>query len=264
MELRILGCGSSGGVPRLGGHWGSLDPNNPLNRRRRCALLITRDGDEGATRVLIDTGPDLVPQLLEAGVGELDAVVWTHPHADHIHGIDDLRQIVQNTGRMIAGYADAPTTAALQDRFGYIFETPPGSGYPPIVSLSLIDGPLTIRGAGGPVHLTPFTVDHGDIPALGFRIEGDGPAAVYLPDVKTIPAAAWPVIAGTDLFIIDALRRNPHPSHAHLAQALAWIAQSGARRGVLTNMHLDMDYATVMAETPDHVVPAHDNLVLAL
>ena len=265
IRATILGCGSSGGVPRLGGHWGECNPANPKNRRRRCSLLLERTGAQGTTRVLIDTGPDLVPQLLDAGVGLLDGVVWTHPHADHIHGIDDLRQIVHNRRSILPGWADRPTAAALMDRFGYAFETPPGSPYTPILELHLIGGPFTVPGPGGPIHLTPFTVDHG-IPALGFRIsKGEGaPALVYLPDVLAIPDDAWPAIMDPQVFICDALRRTPHPTHAHLALALEWIERSRARRGILTNMHIDLDYDTVMAETPDHVVPAFDGMTVEL
>lgn len=264
IRATILGCGSSGGVPRLGGHWGECDPANPRNRRRRCSLLVERPGTTGTTQVLIDSGPDLVPQLLDAGVGLLDAVVWTHAHADHIHGLDDLRQIVHNRRAILPGWADAPTTDALLSRFRYVFETPPGSTYPPILSLNPINGPFRIDGAGGELHFTPFTVDHGGVPALGFRIAAgsDAPALVYLPDVRRIPDSAWPAILGAEVFICDALRRTPHPTHAHLALALDWIARSGARRGILTNMHIDLDHDAVMAETPANVVPAHDGMVI--
>ncbi|AGT07857.1 MBL fold metallo-hydrolase [Paracoccus aminophilus] len=258
----ILGCGSSGGVPRLGNRWGACDPLNPKNRRRRCSLLIERVGPNGTTRVLIDTGPDLVPQLLSADVGELDGVLYTHPHADHIHGIDDLRQIVYNMGRIMPIWADRPTSLALLDRFGYIFETPAGSYYPPICELHHIGGAFSVNGAGGELHFTPFEVDHGGIPALGFRVAGEDGGLVYLPDVLSIPETAWPAIAGCEIFICDALRHTPHPSHAHLALALDWIAQAGARQGVTTNMHIDLDYEAVRAETPDHVEPAYDGMVL--
>ena len=265
IRATILGCGSSGGVPRLGGHWGECNPENPRNRRRRCSLLLERTGPQGKTRVLIDTGPDLVPQLLDAGVGLLDGVVWTHPHADHIHGLDDLRQIVHNRRAILPGWADRPTAAALHKRFGYAFETPPGSSYPPILELHLIGGPFTVPGKGGPIHFTPFTVDHG-IPALGFRIceEEGGRALVYLPDVLAIPEEAWPAIMDAEVFICDALRRTPHPSHAHLALALDWIGRSRTPRGVLTNMHIDLDHDAVMAETPDHVIPAFDGMIIEL
>lgn len=263
IRATILGCGSSGGVPRLGGRWGECDPANPRNRRRRCSLLVERLGAAGVTRVLIDTGPDFVPQMLDADVGELDAVVYTHPHADHIHGIDDLRQVVFNMHRIIPVWADAQTEAALRSRFGYIFETPEGSSYPPVCEIAPILGPFSVEGAGGVIDFLPFAVSHGDIPALGFRI-GPGPGLVYLPDVLAIPEAAWPAILGCEVFICDALRRTPHPSHAHLALALEWIARSGCARGVITNMHIELDYDAVMAETPAHVVPAHDGLRIEL
>lgn len=264
IRATILGCGSSGGVPRLGNRWGECDPANPRNRRRRCSLLLERPGPGGVTRVLIDTGPDMVPQLLDAGVGELDAVVYTHAHADHIHGIDDLRQVVFNTGSMIPVHADARTAAALRTRFGYIFETPPGSSYPPICRIVPMSGPFSVEGAGGRLDFRPFEVNHGDVQALGFRVPAPAGGIVYLPDVLAIPDAAWPEITGAEVFVCDALRRRPHPSHAHLALALEWIARSGCARGVITNMHYDLDYDAVMAETPANVIPAHDGLVLHL
>ena len=258
LEFTILGCGSSGGVPRIGGHWGECNPDNPKNARRRCSLLISRSSGAGTTRVLIDTSPDLRCQLLDAGVGELDAVVYTHAHADHMHGLDDLRQVVFNIGARLPVWADGATQASLLGRFGYAFVQPEGSSYPPILDLHTIDGDVTIDGAGGAIALTPFKVRHGSIDALGFRI-GD---LAYLPDASGIPDAVWPVLAGLDCFIIDALRRRPHPTHAHLDKALAWLEKTEARRGVLTNMHIDLDYDDVMAETPDHVIPAHDGLVI--
>lgn len=260
LEFRILGCGSSGGVPRLGGHWGACDPDNPKNTRRRCSLLITRHSGEGATRVLIDTSPDLRMQLLDAGIGALDAVAYTHGHADHVHGIDDLRMIVFNTRQRLQVWADGDTSNDLLGRFGYAFVQPKGSNYPPILELNPIDGAFTVSGAGGDITLTPFSVSHGRISALGFRV-GD---VAYLPDVSDIPDATWPALAGLDLWIVDALRREPHPTHAHLAKTLEWIAKVKPRRAVLTNMHNDLDYATLAAETPDHVAPAYDGLTLTV
>lgn len=258
ITFTILGCGSSGGVPRLGGNWGDCDPDNPKNHRRRCSLLITREGTGGVTRVLIDTSPDLRSQLLDAGIGELDAVVYTHSHADHVHGIDDLRQIVFNMKRRLPVWADGPTQEALLDRFGYAFVQPAESAYPPILNMHRIMGDVTIDGAGGSVTLTPFKVEHGMIDALGFRV-GD---LAYLPDVAEIPDAAWEHLKDLDCWILDALRRKPHPTHAHLDRALEWIARAAPRRAVLTNMHIDLDYDTVDAETPDHVTPAHDGMTL--
>ena len=259
LRFTILGCGSSGGVPRLGGDWGSCDPANPKNRRRRCSLLIERETDGGVTRVLIDTSPDMREQLLDAGVGELDGVVFTHSHADHTHGIDDLRQVVFNLRHRLPVWADAPTQAALISRFGSAFVPPAGSPYPPILDLRAIDGPVEVEGAGGTVRLMPFTADHGSMEALGFRIGG----LAYLPDAVAIPEASWEMVQGLDCWIVDALRRKPHPTHAHLAMTLDWIARAAPGRAVLTNMHLDMDYDTLCAELPAGVIPAHDGLVLS-
>ncbi|WP_320178624.1 MBL fold metallo-hydrolase [Roseovarius pacificus] len=257
-RFTILGCGSSGGVPRLGGHWGECDPTNPRNIRRRCSMLIEQEGPGGITRVLIDTSPDLRAQLLEAGVGELDAVVYTHSHADHVHGIDDLRMIVFNMKRRLPVWADGDTQNALYARFGYAFIQPEDSPYPPILDMHTINGDVTIDGAGGPVTLTPFEVNHGSIEALGFRI-GD---LAYLPDVAHIPDDVWPVLEGLECWILDALRRTPHPTHSHLEQSLEWIARVAPRHAVLTNMHIDLDYQTVADETPDHVIPAYDGMTL--
>ncbi len=260
-ELRftILGCGSSGGVPRIGGHWGACDPAEPRNRRRRCSMLVERDGPDGTTRVLIDTGPDLREQLIDAGVGALDAVLFTHAHADHVHGLDDLRQIVFNTRRRLPVWADAPTREALLDRFAYAFVQPEGSLYPPILEMNPLDGPVTIHGAGGALRFDPFAVNHGRIDALGFRIADK---LAYLPDVASMNDAAWAAVAGLDCWVLDALRRDPHPTHSHLDQSLDWIARAAPARAVLTNMHIDLDYATLLAETPDNVTPAHDGMTI--
>lgn len=259
-ELRftILGCGSSGGVPRLGGLWGDCDPDEPRNQRTRCSMLIERESPEGITRILIDTTPDMRAQLLRAGVGALDAVVYTHSHADHVHGLDDLRQIVFNTRTRLPVWADGDTQNDLFSRFGYAFVQPEGSPYPPILEMHTIAGDVTIDGAGGPVTLTPFKVNHGAIDALGFRVND----LAYLPDVAEMYADSWPALEGLDCLILDALRRTPHPTHLHLDKALDWIERLSPRRAVLTNMHIDLDYATVAAETPDHVTPAHDGMIL--
>ena len=206
LSFTILGCGSSGGVPRLGGLWGDCDPENPKNHRRRCSLLVTRENEEGATRVLIDTSPDLRAQLLDAGVGHLDGVIYTHPHADHVHGIDDLRMIVFNRRERLTVWADGPTQNALLSRFAYAFVQPEGSPYPPILDIKTIDGPVTTQGAGGPITLAPFEVEHGSIGALGFRI-GD---VAYLPDVSDIPEDTWPALRGPRP--LDRRCAPPHPA----------------------------------------------------
>lgn len=259
LHFTILGCGSSGGVPRLGGHWGDCDPDNPKNRRRRCSVLVERTGPGGITRVLIDTSPDLREQLLGEGVGRLDGVIYTHSHADHVHGIDDLRMIVFNMRARLPVWADPATQSALLDRFSYAFVQPEGSGYPPILDMNLIDGDTTIEGAGGPITFSPFEVPHGGMNALGFRV-GD---VAYLPDVADIPEDVWPRLDGLDCWIVDALRRDPHPTHSHLARTLEWIERVAPKAAVLTNMHIDLDYETVLAETPEHVQPAYDGMKLS-
>jgi phosphoribosyl 1,2-cyclic phosphate phosphodiesterase len=259
LTFTILGCGSSGGVPRLGGDWGACDPANPKNRRRRCSLLVTRETAEGSTRALIDTSPDMRDQLLDAGVGMLDAVVYTHSHADHMHGIDDLRQVVFNLRHRLPVWADGPTQESLLSRFGYAFVQPADSPYPPILDLHSLDGPITVSGDGGTISLTPFRAEHGSMDALGFRI---GPLA-YLPDAVAIPPESWTVLEGLDCWIVDALRRKPHPTHAHLAMTLDWIARAKPARAVLTNMHNDLDYQTLQEELPTHIVPAFDGMTIS-
>lgn len=258
MRFTILGCGSSGGVPRLGGHWGDCDSDNPKNNRRRCSLLVERDGPDGTTSVLIDTSPDMRSQLLDTGTGRLDGVVYTHSHADHVHGIDDLRMIVFNMRKRVPVWADGDTQNALLSKFGYAFVQPDGSPYPPILDLKTISGPFEIDGPGGPVTLRPFTVGHGSIDALGFRIGN----LAYLPDVAELYEPALDELKNLDIWIVDALRRTPHPTHSHLDQTLEWISELAPKRAILTNMHIDLDHATVDAETPDHITPAHDGMCI--
>ncbi|MEM7439818.1 MAG: MBL fold metallo-hydrolase [Pseudomonadota bacterium] len=261
-ELRftILGCGSSGGVPRLGGNWGECDPDEPRNRRQRCSMLVERITPDGTTTVLIDTSPDLRNQLLTAGVGALDAVIYTHDHADHVHGIDDLRMIVFNMRKRLPIWADAATRETLAKRFGYTFEEVPGRGYPPILEMNDMTGPVTVDGAGGKITLTPFLVEHGPIMANGIRVAG----LVYLPDVSAMNDNAEAVCANLDIMVIDALRRAPHPTHFHLEEALGWVEKLAPKRAVLTNLHNDLDYATLEAETPSHITPAYDGMQLTL
>jgi len=258
LRFTILGCGSSGGVPRLGGNWGECDPGNPKNARRRCSMLVERVGQDGITRVLIDTSPDLRSQLLSSGIGELDAVVYTHDHADHVHGLDDLRMIFFNMKKRVPVWADGDTQNTLYSRFGYAFMQPEDSPYPPILEMHTINGDITISGGGGDITLRPFPVHHGLIDALGFRI-GD---LAYLPDVAEIPKVSRPFLEDLDCWIVDALRRTPHPTHFHLEKTLDWIDRVAPRRAVLTNMHIDLDYQTLDDETPDHITPAYDGMVI--
>ena len=260
MRFTILGCGSSGGVPRLGGHWGDCDPQNLKNTRRRCSLLVERDGVDGTTSVLIDTSPDLRAQLLGTNTGRLDGVVYTHSHADHVHGIDDLRMIVFNMRARVPVWADGDTQNALLSRFGYAFVQPEGSPYPPILDLKTISGPFEIDGPGGPIAFQPFTVGHGSIDSLGFRINN----LAYLPDVADLYPSAREALQNLDVWIVDALRRMPHPTHAHLDQTLEWITELAPKRAILTNMHIDLDYATLEAETPAHITPAYDGMCIEL
>jgi phosphoribosyl 1,2-cyclic phosphate phosphodiesterase len=262
--VTILGCGSSAGVPRLGGpdnagDWGKCDPSNPKNYRTRCSVLVERKSDSGTTRVLVDTSPDLRAQLLKARVAAVDAVLITHDHADQIHGFDDLRQIAHHTKRRVEVWADGETAKTLQSRFGYCFVQPKGSGYPPIANLHLIPepfAPLEIQGAGGPLPVQPFAQTHGAIRSLGFRF---GPIA-YSPDVNKLDDAAFAALDGAEAWIVDALRHKPHPSHAHVGLALEWLARVRPRLGVLTNLHQDLDYEALKAVLPAGVAPAYDGL----
>lgn len=260
LTVTILGCGSSGGVPRVGSGWGACDPGEPRNRRRRCSILVERAGRGGVTRVLVDTSPDLREQLLDAEVDHLDAVLFTHAHADHVHGIDDLRPLVIAMRRRIPTYADAVTADLLRTRFGYCFRTPPGSAYPPILEERPLRAgePVTVDGAGGAIEAVPFRMEHGDIDALGFRFG----RIAYASDVSRIPEESMGHLAGLDILIVDALRQAPHPTHFSLAEALALIERTNPARAVLTNLHTDLDYATLSRSLADHVVPAYDGMRL--
>ena len=223
-------------------------------------MLVERHDAGEVTRVLVDTSPDLRAQLLDAGVGTLDGVVYTHAHADHVHGIDDLRMIVFNTRQRLPVWADGPTEEALISRFGYAFVQPKNSPYPAICDLTTIEGPFEVPGPGGAIRFRPFQVEHGAMPALGFRIGG----LAYLPDISQMTEAAWAAVSGLEIWVVDALRRHPHPTHSHLGQTLDWIARAAPRRAVITNMHIDLDYAELLAELPPGVEPAWDGLSLEI
>ena len=256
ITFQILGCGSSGGVPRLGGVWGACDPNNPKNDRQRCSLLITKQNENGKTSVLIDTTPDMRRQLLNAKVDNLDAVLYTHDHADHVHGLDDLRMLVLRNRKRLQVWADKQVQKSLNERFGYAFIQPQGSPYPPILDMNDLMGNLSITGDGGTIDIVPFYVKHGGINALGFRINN----FAYLPDVSEIPEKSWKLLDNLDCWVVDALRYTPHPSHSHLSQTLEWIDRANPKRAIITNMHIDLDYETVCKETPERVTAAYDGM----
>lgn len=260
-RITILGCGSSGGVPRVGIGWGNCDGSNPRNRRRRCSILVEQEGPDGVTTVLIDTSPDLREQLLSADVQHLDGVLITHAHADHIHGIDDVRPLILKMRHRIDIHMDAPTADAVLLRFDYIFQTPPGSQYPPLLDFKPIeDGrACVINGAGGPVSGIPFRLRHGDIDALGFRFGN----VAYTPDVVDIPDESLPYLEDLDVWIIDALQYRPHPSHFSLGEALEWIDRMKPRRAILTNLNTDLDFERLKSEIPAGVEPAWDGMTVA-
>jgi phosphoribosyl 1,2-cyclic phosphate phosphodiesterase len=262
MRLTILGCGSSGGVPRIGNDWGQCDPHEPKNRRQRCALLVEKFGDNGCTTVLIDTGPDLRQQLLSADVQRMDAVLYTHAHADHLHGIDDLRAFMVRDRRRMPVYMDVPTYDKAMSAFGYCFETPPGSGYPPILDRHpMTSGELvTIDGPGGMIDFLPIEVTHGEINALGFRIGN----AAYVPDVSDISETGFKALNGLDLLILDCLRRRPHPSHFNLDDALEWTRELNPKKAIFTNLHNDLDYAALSRELPAGISPAYDGMRISI
>ncbi|MER9730764.1 MBL fold metallo-hydrolase [Mesorhizobium sp. M0217] len=263
LRLTILGCGSSPGTPRITGDWGNCDPANPKNRRTRSAALVERIAANGArTTVVIDTGPDFREQMLMAAVRRIDAVVYTHPHADHIHGIDDLRGYVLEQRHLIDVHADQPTMLRLREAFGYCFETPLGSSYPPIVRPHIIDHAraVTIEGEGGALTLEPLPQIHGDIISLGFRIGG----LAYCPDISDFPDTTAERLRGLEMLVIDALQYHTHPSHLSLGQALGWIEKLASKQAVLTHMHVPLDYATVKAEVPANVTPAYDGMVIEI
>lgn len=256
LTLTIMGCGSSAGVPRVGNDWGACNPANPKNRRLRCSVLLERQTADGKTNVLIDTGPDLREQLLSSEVKHLDAVWYTHEHADHTHGIDDIRPLYLIQRKRIPIHAPAETIRTLESRFAYIFVS--ANNYPAIADPNEITPyrTLTSHGAGGNISALPIPVHHGNIDALCFRI-GD---TAYMPDVNGVPERAMDALQGLDLLIIDALRYKRHPSHFTLAETLEVIAALKPKRSIITNMHIDLDYGTLASQLPDGCIPAYDGM----
>ena len=258
LEVRILGCGSSGGVPRLGGpdgagYWGACDPANLKNRRSRCCILVK----QGTSQLLVDTSPDLREQLLGARVTALDGVLITHDHADQLHGLDDLRVLALLNKRRMGLWSDARGMAGIRAKFNYVFETPPGSDYPPILDAHEIAEPFETFDIAG-ITVRAFGVGHGRIRSLGFRFG----AIAYCPDVDALDEAAFAALEGVECWIVDALRHTPHPSHAHLGRTLEWIARVKPKRAILTNMPVDMDYETLRKSLPSGVEPAHDGMIV--
>ena len=261
LEAVILGSGSSGGVPRADGNWGACDPTDPRNRRTRCSLLVRRKGEGAETTVLVDTAPDLRLQTATAGVKHVDAVLYTHDHADQTHGIDDLRAFLMSSGRRIPAYMDAPTRDRLTSRFDYVFFG--GGGYPPLTEardMPPLNQRFEINGPSGPVPVVAFDQDHGGIRSLGFRF---GPLA-YSSDAVGLPEESFAALEGVDVWIVDALRWTPHPTHANVEMALGWIERVKPRRAILTNLHIDLDYTTLAARLPAGVEPAYDGMTLTV
>lgn len=272
IRATILGCGSSGGVPRFGGpdgagDWGACDPAEPKNRRTRCSLLLERinteagEGEGAATAVLIDTSPDMRTQLLAARCGRLDGVIFTHDHADQCHGIDDLRVFAIAQRRRVPVWIGNATAGELLRRFDYCFVQKSGSLYPPILerrTMPPCGDTFDIDGPGGPLSVTPFLQFHGGVNSLGFRA-GD---IAYSSDVVELPDVSFDILAGVRVWIVDALQMKPHATHAHLEKTLEWIERVRPERAILTNLHVTMDYATVNKITPENVEAAFDGMVV--
>jgi len=264
LEYVILGCGSSGGVPRADGNWGVCDPSNPKNQRSRCSMMVRRRSDAGPeheTTVLIDTSPDLRLQTAQAGVKRVDAVLYTHDHADQVNGIDDLRAFYLRNQSRTPCFMDEATWAKIGRRFAYVFQG--DGGYPAICDVNMLPAhgqAWTIDGPSGSIPVTTFDQDHGDIRSVGYRI-GD---VAYSSDVVGLPEASFEALAGVRVWVLDALRYKPHPTHASVEQALAWIDRVKPERAILTNMHIDIDYDTLRRELPPGVEPAYDGLAFGL
>ena len=254
MKVTVLGCGTSSGVPRIGPDWGACDPAEPKNRRRRVSVLVEHDD----TTVVIDTGPDFRNQMLDAGVARLDAVLLTHDHADHTHGIDDLRQYFHLSGQPVPCFASAATWAVIEPRFAYVFAGTPV--YPATAIAHRLPDRLVVGG----LTITAFDQHHGNIVSTGFRIDAGGRSFAYSTDVKVLPPSAAAALSGLDLWVVDALREQPHPTHSHLAQTLDWIATYRPRRAVLTHMDQTLDYRTLAAALPPGVEPGYDGQQIIL
>lgn len=268
MRYTLLGCSSSPGVPRINGDWGACDPDEPKNRRLRCSLLVERIGSEGVTRIVVDTSPDFRQQMINARVPTIDCVLFTHSHADHVHGIDDLRGFALAQRQRIPVFADHATTERLFEGFRYCFEQPKGSMYPPILEANKLYAgrAMLVSGAGGNIHVLPVLQVHGPIHSLGFRFsltdDFSKGGLCYSPDVSDIPEASLGHLQELDCWIVDALQYKPHISHFSLSESLDWISRIKPKRAVLTHMHIPLDYKTVKDQVPDGVEPGYDGMVI--
>lgn len=257
LEVTVLGCGSSGGVPRADGNWGACDPADPRNLRTRCSMLVRRRGAGEETTAVVDTSPDFRLQAANAGVRRLDAILLTHDHADQVHGIDDVRAFFLRQGGRIDCHMDAATEATMMRRFGYIYEGE--GGYPAICTPRPIPPHgqrWAVEGPSGPIPVVTFDQDHGGVRSVGYRFGG----VAYSSDVVGLDEAAFAALEGLDIWIVDSLRYRPHPTHAHLELALEWIARAKPRLAVLTNMHIDLDYESLSRQLPDGVIAAFDGI----
>ncbi len=266
LRMTVLGCGSSGGVPRVGGDWGVCDPSEPKNRRTRCSILVEQwvgepeTGQDQRTIVLVDTSPDLREQLLRTKTRRLDALLFTHDHADQTHGIDDVRAIAYRMRKRIPTYMDEFTRDNVTARFSYLFEMPEGRVHPPILDLQPLfqdEDKIIVSGPGGDISIDVLGVSHGPTPAFGFIFNGK---MAYTPDVWQIEDDVLDKLNGVDTWLVDTLRYNEHPTHAHADRALQWIAKSRVKQGVLTNLHIDMDYQTLASELPGGHKVAYDGM----
>ncbi len=254
MKLIVLGCGTSTGVPRVGNDWGSCDPVEPKNRRSRVSIIV--ESDDGA-RLLVDTSTDLRMQLLANEIDRIDAVFWTHDHADHCHGIDDLRSLRYGRGGPIPGYAADETVRRLRQRFDYVFAGQ--FGYPTIVTLDSLARLKVCAGFG----VASCEMPHGHTVSTGFRFECDNKSIVYATDFSAISREMVETFSGCDILVTDCLRREPHPTHANLALALELAEAVRARQTVLTHLDKSMDYAALSSEVPPHVLVGFDGMELS-
>ncbi len=255
MKLVVLGSGTSTGVPRIGGDWGECDPAEPKNRRTRVSIMV--ESAEG-TRLLVDTSTDLRQQLLANDIDKVDGVFWTHDHADHCHGIDDLRPMRFARNAPLPGFASEVTAHSLRQRFSYVFSG--RYGYPTIVRLETLE---YVRVHAG-FAISSVEMPHGPTASTGFRLEADGKSVVYATDFSEITSDMIDLFTGTDVLVTDCLRREPHPTHASLATALELAKRTGATTTVLSHLDKSMDYATLSAEVPAGVLVGYDGLVLQL